>query len=191
MRVGKSAPAPTAMELIANDDGTWSLDWMNELERLMLLRIPEAADPTGNPKAERRLFPESPLGMPALRDEDEGMVADWKEFVEPELRTQFRKAVTVVRDDLGKLEKRTRKSIRFHSLRVPKAHADHWCSALNQARLVLHERFGLPDEEDEEAAGAEEGDAAERREGHWLAMLQSEIYGGILEFLVTRVLWLR
>jgi hypothetical protein len=177
------------MELTTNDDGTWSMDWLNELERLMLQRIPEAADPTGNPGAERRLFPESPLGMPALRDEDEGVVADWKEFVEPELRMQFRKALDVVREDLGRIEKRTRKSLRFHSLTIPKSHADHWCSALNQARIVLHERFGLPDFE--EAIPEPEGKDDAGREGQWLAMLQSEIYGGIMEFLVTRVLWLK
>ncbi len=165
------------------------MDWLNELERLMLQRIPDAADPTGSPEAERRLFPESPLGMPALRDEDEGVVADWKEFVEPELRVQFRKSMDVVREDLGRIEKRTRKSLHFHALTVPKAHADHWCSALNQARIVLHERFGLPDPE-EDMRESEEGDE-ESREGQWLAMLQSEIYGGIMEFLVTRVLWIK
>lgn len=178
------------MELSTNDDGTWTLDWLNELEHLMLRRVPEAADPTGNPEAERRIFPDSPLGMPALRDEDEEMVADWKEFVEPELRVQFRKALDVVRADLARIEKRTRRSVRFHRLVVPKAHADHWCSALNQARLVLHERFGLPDG-DGEIEDEKEEEGGEHGEGQWLAMLQSEIYGGIMEFLVTRVLWLK
>ena len=50
------------MELIKNDDSTWTLNKVSELEHLMLSRLPDSADPTGCEEASDRLYP-SPIGL--------------------------------------------------------------------------------------------------------------------------------
>ena len=176
------------MELATHDDGTWSLNKLHELEKMMLEKIAEAADPGENKAAEERLYPPPLTGLEP-EDDEKQLTDDWAEFVQPELAEQFESARDIVANDVLKIRrKRSKGSVHFH-LSVPKAHADHWCSALNQARLVLHEQHQLPDQEDL----ADEEDRTELidSEGKWMALLQSEIYGVIMEFLVTRVLWLK
>ena len=87
--------------------------------------------------------------------------------MQPDLETQFKGAIGTVLADMQQMKARKRSGEMEYRLTVPKKHADDWCSALNQARLVLHERYDLPDEdEDFDAEGGHE---------QWLAMLQSEI----------------
>lgn len=170
------------MELINHDDGTWSLLKVTELEHLMLNRIPDAADPSDCEEAQHRLYP-SPIAPTANVDEhDEAdAVSDWKEYIEPDLRSEFRDSLKIVADDLGGAAERSIDGATFYQINVPKAHADHWCSALNQARLVIHHRHALPNEDVEMDSDPD----AEK----WMAMLQSEIYSIVMEFLVTCVLW--
>ena len=172
------------MELINHNDGTWSLRKVSELEHLMLSRLPEAADPTDCEAAQHRLYP-SPIAPTADVDESDATIAtdEWREYIEPDLRSSFRDALKIVADDLGGASKRNVKGATFYQINVPKAHADHWCNALNQARLVIHHRHRLPTEDGE----MDDDPDAEK----WMAMLQSEIYSIIMEFLVTRVLWLK
>ncbi len=180
------------MELAVHNDGTWSLNKLHELEKMMLERIAETANPKGSDAAKERLYP-SPLSNPPLEDNDEQLTEDWSEFVQPELAAQFESARDVVARDVAKMRKKRSKGMVHFNLTVPKAHADQWCSALNQARLVLHERHNLPDEEAADWPGEDTTPSSELpdSEGKWMALLQSEIYGVIMEFLVTRVLWLK
>ena len=71
------------MELIKNDDGTWTLSKVSELEHLMLSRLPESADSTGCEDATERLFP-SPISPDADLDYEKKSSADsdWKEYIE-------------------------------------------------------------------------------------------------------------
>jgi len=173
------------MELLNHDDGTWSLRKVSELEHLMLSRIVGAADPVDCGEAERRLYP-SPIipGAPLAPDEVVSADADWEEYIEPDLREAFRGALEVVGSDIAKAtSSNTKEGNLFYEINVPKTHADDWCSALNQARLVIHYRHDLPDED------GEVGDDLDPE--MWMAMLQSEIYGIIMDFLVTSVLWLK
>ena len=169
------------MELINHEDSTWSLRKVTELEHLMLTRIPEAADASDCEDAQHRLFP-SPIAPTAKIDEQKEAEAasDWKEYIEPDLREAFRDALKVVADDIGGAAEKRIDGATYYQINVPKAHADHWCSALNQARLVIHHRHALPDEDGE----MDHDPDAEK----WMAMLQSEIYSIVMEFLVTRVL---
>lgn len=172
------------MELHNHDDGTWSLRKVTELEHLMLTRLPGAADPTGCEEAQNRLYP-SPIAPTAdISDRDSaGAENDWREYIEPELRIAFRDALKVVSDDLSQAKAAEEDSTTLYEFNIPKAHADHWCSALNQARLVIHHRHDLPDED-----GEMDDDPNPEK---WMAMLQSEIYGILMEFLITRVLWMK
>lgn len=172
------------MELVENKDGTWTLRRMQDLEKLLLERVVEAANYEESPKARKRLFPGPVRGDVPGGDEDgDSINTDWEELVEPELEAGFRESLDVVEGDLEKIKKRRGTKGATYEISVPKAHADDWCKALNQARLVLHEQFDLPDPE--ETLDDDPG------EGKWMAMLQSEIYGVIMEFLVTRILWLK
>lgn len=147
----------------------------------MLTRLPDAADPSDCQEAQHRLFP-SPIAPTAdLPDAEETEAREeWREYIEPDLREQFGDALKVVGDDLGGAKMAEEDGATFYEINVPKAHADHWCSALNQARLVLHYRFDLPDED-----GDMDSDPDAEK---WMAMLQSEIYGILMEFLVKSVL---
>jgi len=96
----------------------------------LLRQIPTSADPGGVPIAEERLF--SP---PTDRKEAE-ICAEWKLYVQPELRRLFQTATQTVVADLEQLNG-NEKSFVNRTLRIPSKHADAWLSALNQARLVI------------------------------------------------------
>ncbi|MDB4721214.1 DUF2017 family protein [Verrucomicrobiales bacterium] len=170
------------MELINNDDGTWTLSKVSELEHLMLSRLPESADSTGCEEASNRLFP-SPISPEAGLDNEKKSSADsdWKEYIEPELRVEFRDSLKIVADDLGQAQKAKDEEVDCYEFNIPTAHADHWCSALNQARIVIHYSYNLPDED-----GVLDMDPNPEK---WMATLQSEIYGMLMEFLIKKVLW--
>lgn len=172
------------MELLNHDDGTWSLRKITELEHLMLNRIVDAADPSDCDAAARRLHP-SPIapGASVAPDELASAEADWEEYIEPDLRAAFRGSLDVVGSDVATATQSTKGGNVLYEIEVPKAHAEDWCSALNQARLVIHCRYDLPDEDGEMGRDSDPET--------WMAMLQSEIYGIVMEFLVTSVLWLK
>lgn len=185
------------MQLFSKDDGTWQIEHIRDLELLMLNRLEEATDRGESESVKKRFFP-SPLGRPAIDDEEDEIIDDWESLVHPDLDSQFKKSVKVVLDDLKSIKEERDQE---YSLVVSKKHADDWVSALNQARLILHERFKLPDEEETLAAIEETDDDVEEEEeeddddgispDQWLAMVQSDVYGGIMEFLIRDVLWLK
>lgn len=175
------------MELAVHNNGTWSLRKLHALEKLLIERIIESADASACPEAMGRLYPYL-LGRPPLDDEEEKQNEEWREYVQPDLRDQFNSNLNVVSEDLKMMRQTRRKDGDQYALTVPKKHADQWCGALNQARLVLHERFRLPDPDN---PSSEDESDFDDTEGKWMAMLQSEIYGHIMEFLVTRVLWMK
>ena len=63
------------MELINNDDSTWTLFKVSELEHLMLTRLPESADSTGCEEASSRLFP-SPIAPGSDLDKEKKSYAE-------------------------------------------------------------------------------------------------------------------
>lgn len=170
------------MRLRSNDDGTWEIQRLRELEFLMLGKLEGAVDTSDLPEAHDRLY-QSPLGRVPVDEAEDEMVEDWEGLVHPDLRDQFRSALEVVLADMDGFKGRKRQGEMEYSLVVPKKHADDWVSALNQARLVLHERHDLPDED-----GVLDGEGGAEQ---WMALLQSEVYGTIIEFLVRHVLWLK
>jgi len=107
----------------------------------MLRIIPYSADPDENKAAEGRLFskPESEEGH---------LSADWKIYVEPELRHLFQTAVKIVETDLKKLRKRkSENDPPEYRLKIPAIHMEAWLNATNQARLVLAAQHEFSDEE--------------------------------------------
>jgi len=104
----------------------------------LLRQLPSYCDPSGDAKAEERLF-----SRPA--DPSEAQInRDWEEFVRPELRHLFLSARRVVEQDLEQLDAVTGPE---EQLSIPVAHADAWLNTLNQARLVLAARYDFSEAE--------------------------------------------
>ncbi len=79
----------------------------------LLRQIPASADPGGVPAAEQRLF--SP---PTNGKKETEMCAEWKMYVEPELRRLFQTATQTVAADLEQLN-RNEKAFANRVLRIP------------------------------------------------------------------------
>ena len=170
------------MELTSHNEGTWSLEKVSELEYLMLSRIKESANPAGCDGALDRLYP-SPVTPTAKLEQNEviSIEEDRGEHAGPDIRAGFDRALRTVVSDIASASVEDIDGMDYYAITVPDIHAESWCSALNQARLVLHHRHDFPDESEE----VESGPVSEE----WMAMLQSEIYGMLMEFLIQKVLW--
>jgi uncharacterized protein DUF2017 len=104
----------------------------------LLRQLPSYCDPSGDAKAEERLF-----SRPADPSETQ-LNRDWEEFVRPELRHLFLSARRVVEKDLEQLDAVSGPE---EQLSIPVAHADAWLNTLNQARLVLAARYDFSEAE--------------------------------------------
>jgi len=137
----------------------------------LLRQIPASARPDGVPDAEQRLF-----SSPANRKETE-LCAEWKMYVEPELRRLFQSATETVAADLEQLNG-NEKSVANRTLRIPAKHADAWLSALNQARLVIAAKNNFTESELGDHFRSPIGS---RRD---LSLFQINFYGFLQEFIL-------
>src|SRR5437879_9499750 len=78
----------------------------------LLRQIPTSADPSGVPAAEQRLF------SPPTTGKQTDMCAEWKMYVEPELRRLFQTATETVAADLDRKSTRLNSSHRCISYAV-------------------------------------------------------------------------
>ena len=138
----------------------------------LLRQIPASANPEGAPEAQARLFT-----RPSTEKE---ICTEWKSYVEPELRRLFRSATETVAADLAQING-NEKSLRNRSLRIPFEHADAWLSALNQARLVIAERYKFTDEE---LNDHDRSPIGSRRD---LSLFQVNFYGFLQEFILREM----
>ena len=135
----------------------------------LLRQIPASTKTEGAPAAEQRLF-SSP------GDEDE-FRAEWKTYVEPELRRLFESATQTVARDLEQLNGKE-KSFKNCALRIPAAHTDAWLNALNQARLVIAAKNNFTERELNAPFRFPIGS---RRD---LSLFQINFYGFLQEFIL-------
>jgi hypothetical protein len=96
----------------------------------LLRQVPDSAQPKESTAAEERLF------SPPAKETEKELCAEWKLYVQPELRRLFQAATETVGEDLAQL-RCTKKPFANCSLAIPLAHADAWLNALNQARLAI------------------------------------------------------
>ena len=159
------------MEICREDDALQISDLDPFLAEL-LRQIPLSANPDGAPAAEARLF-----SQPSAEKE---IRAEWKSYVEPELRRLFRSATETVAEDLVQLNANER-SLRNSTLIIPFEHADAWLNALNQARLVIAAKYKFSDvvlnDHDRSPIGS-------RRD---LALFQVNFYGFLQEFILREM----
>ena len=102
----------------------------------LLRQIPASTNPEGVPAAEERIF------SPPTNGKETEICAEWKLYVEPELRRLFQTATETVAADLEQLNGNEKKFAN-RTLRIPSKHADAWLNALNQARLVIAAKYRL------------------------------------------------
>jgi len=140
----------------------------------LLRQIPASSNPDGVPAAEQRLF--SP---PSNRKQTE-LCAEWKMYVEPELRRLFQAATETVAADLQQLNGNER-SFANRTLRIPAKHADAWLSALNQARLVIAAKNNFTESE---LNGQFRSPIGSRRD---LSLFQVNFYGFLQEFILREL----
>jgi hypothetical protein len=137
----------------------------------LLRQVPASASPDGVLAAEQRLFT-----SPTNRKETE-LCAEWKVYVEPELRRLFQSATETVAADLEQING-NEKNLANRTLRIPAKHADAWLSALNQARLVIVAKNSFTESELGDHFRSPIGS---RRD---LSLFQINFYGFLQEFIL-------
>jgi Domain of unknown function (DUF2017) len=150
---------------------------VSELDPLLaelLRQIPASAKPGGITAAEERLF------SPPTIEKESDACAEWKIYVEPELRRLFQTATETVAGDLEQLNG-NEKSLANRTLRIPSKHADAWLSALNQARLVIAAKNNFTENELNDHCHSPIGS---RRD---LSLFQVNFYGFLQEFILREL----
>ena len=140
----------------------------------LLRQIPASANTEGAPAAEQRIF-----SLPINGKESE-LCAEWKVYVEPELRRLFQTATQTVGADLEQLNGND-KTLANRTLRIPTKHSDAWLSALNQARLVIAAKNNFTELELSDHLRSPIGS---RRD---LSLFQVNFYGFLQEFILREL----
>lgn len=140
----------------------------------LLRQIPESTQAGSNVDAEKRLF-----SQPSDASNSE-LCAEWKLYVEPELRRLFQTATGTVAADLAQLNGNS-KPFANSTLRIPAAHAEAWLSALNQARLVIAAKYAFTDGE---LGDHYRSPIGSRRD---LSLFQVNFYGVLQEFILQHL----
>jgi hypothetical protein len=137
----------------------------------LLRQVPESTNTEGVEGAQQRLF-----SSPAPASERE-ICAEWKLYVEPELRRLFQTATETVVGDLQQLNGST-KPFANCTLRIPTKNADAWLNTLNQARLVIAAKYNFSEAELHDHYRSPIGS---RRD---LGLFQVNFYGFLQEFIL-------
>jgi hypothetical protein len=151
-------------------------DWIevSELDPFLaelLRQVPESTNPEGVEGGQQRLF-----SSPAPASERE-MCAEWKLYVEPELRRLFQTATQTVAADLQQLNGGS-KPFANCTLRIPAENADAWLNALNQARLVIAAKYNFSEAD---LCDHYRSPIGSRRD---LGLFQVNFYGFLQEFIL-------
>jgi len=161
------------MEVVRNN-GTLEISEIDPFLAELLRQIPTSANPEAVPAAEQRLF-----SAPAAPDEKE-FCAEWKVYVEPELRRLFQSATETVASDLKQLAEQD-KPFANGSLRIPQEHSDAWLNALNQARLAIAAKYAFSEAE---LCDYYRSPIGSRRD---LSLFQVNFYGFLQEFILREM----
>ncbi len=140
----------------------------------LLRQIPASANPESVPAAEQRLY-----SAPAGPDEKE-LCAEWKIYVEPELRRLFQSATETVTSDLQQLAEKE-KPFANGNLSISQEHSDAWLNALNQARLAIAAKYDFTEAE---LCDHYRSPIGSRRD---LSLFQVNFYGFLQEFILREM----
>src|SRR5947208_14268874 len=140
----------------------------------LLRQIAASAKTEGAPAAGERIF------SPPVNGQETELCAEWKIYVEPELRRLFQTATQTVVGDLEQLNG-NEKNLANRTLRIPCKHADAWLNALNQARLVIAAKNNFSETELNDHLHSPIGS---RRD---LSLFQVNFYGFLQEYLLREM----
>ena len=140
----------------------------------LLRQIPASTNCEGAEAAEQRIC--SPPAEPSEKE----ICAEWKLYVEPELRRLFRSATETVAADLQQLNS-SEKPFANCTLRIPAQHADAWLNALNQARLIIAAKNNFTEGE---LCDHYRSPIGSRRD---LSLFQVNFYGFLQEFILREM----
>ncbi|MEX1118405.1 MAG: DUF2017 family protein [Terrimicrobiaceae bacterium] len=157
------------MTFFRTSEGTLAIREIPEPFLEMLKAIPLWNESSG-PEAEARIFP-----PPSINDD--GLVNDWKAFVQPELYDQFMDSRNTVQADLGAI---TGDPGNF-ALDIPIRHAPAWLNALNQARLAIAATYDFTDKELSKPAPAKLTTARQ------IARLEMDFFAAIQEWILDAI----
>jgi hypothetical protein len=138
----------------------------------LLRQIPESCNVEGVEAAQQRIFSQP--------GKDAEICAEWKVYVEPELRRLFRSATGTVADDLEQLNG-CKKPFANCTLRIPLENTDAWLNALNQARLAIAAKYNFTDGE---LCDHYRSPIGSRRD---LGLFQVNFYGFVQEFILQEL----
>lgn len=170
--------------------GTWQLADMEDIHVQLLRQATEDASMTDCLEGRSRLCPSPVAAKDEVREGE--FLEDWTEFVAGELETQFAEDVGTLLTDLDAMESHPvedEPGESRHRLTVPLDHGMAWFSTLNQARLMLDQRYRLhpngqefdPHPPEEQIPGI---DPSER----FTVYMRYEFYAVLQEWLVKEVL---
>src|SRR3954447_24405674 len=138
----------------------------------LLRQIPESCNVEGVETAQQRIF--------SAPGKDQETCAEWKVYVEPELRRLFRSATETVEADLQQLNGCT-KPFANCTLRIPAENAQAWLNALNQARVAIAAKYNFPDGK---LCDHYRSPIGSRRD---LGLFQVNFYGFLQEFILQEM----
>ena len=137
----------------------------------LLRQIPESTKVDHEEAARARLF-----SAPAVESETD-LCAEWKLYVEPELRRLFQSATETVAEDLRPLNGSS-KPFANCTLRIPTKNSEAWLNTLNQARLAIAAKCGFTEGE---LCDHHRSPTGSRRD---LSLFQVNFYGFLQEFIL-------
>jgi hypothetical protein len=176
---------------VQKEKGIWRISDLDETHVNLIRQAAEDASISDSPEARARLFPSPVPKKDQLREGE--FLEDWSDFVTDDLETQFASDVGIVLADLDTaVPQRSTKETGERRLRldVPIEHATPWFSALNQARLMLDQKFKLHPEGDgdfEPVLKEEQGSGLDMHERLEVYM-RYEFYAALQEWLVRHVM---
>lgn len=159
---------------VSRNGGSLQISEIDPFLAELLRQIPVSTNPDAVPAAEQRLY-----SAPATPNEKE-FCAEWKIYVEPELRRLFQTANETVEDDLRQLAE-SEKPFSNSTLRIPCEHSEAWLNTLNQARLAIAAKF---DFSEAELSDHYRSPIGSRRD---LSLFQVNFYGFLQEFILREL----
>jgi hypothetical protein len=159
---------------VRRNNGALEISEIDPFLAELLRQIPASTKAESVPAAERRLF-----SAPAAPHEKE-LCAEWKIYVEPELRRLFQSATETVESDLRQLGEND-KPFANSTLRIAHEHSDAWLNALNQARLAIAAKYDFTESE---LCDHYRSPIGSRRD---LSLFQVNFYGFLQEFILREL----
>lgn len=172
------------------EEASWGFRNMDEIHVNLLYHISDDANRDEDVEISQRLFPKAFEAS----ENHEAWEKDWREYIVPDLSSEFEDHLDEVLADLNLLELQideVHPDVQCYELKIPVEHGQAWYSSLNQARLALEVRYHFSllkedlDWENMPEVDEEEEPAVTER---LTAYMRYEFYALIQEWLLTYVL---